>query len=219
MEDGRGQAASLCSRPVEAVRFFFWRTLGVESEKEKKGERGWGKPFFLRTSLSFAASSALTSFHLSLPPPPARAPDRKVELVSEETDALRAALDKHSHRERRRAADDVARAELLSGRGEAYAWSAAADADAAAASSVRSSKRMVQEALATGGAALAAMAGQRDTLKRAQRKALDVVHGLGLSDSLLRLIERRQKLDSALAYGGMAVVTLVVLWAWWHFKR
>ena len=78
---------------------------------------------------------------------------------------------------------------------------------------------MVQEALATGGAALAAMAGQRDTLKRAQRKALDVVHGLGLSDSLLRLIERRQKLDSALAYGGMAVVTLVVLWAWWHFKR
>lgn len=145
--------------------------------------------------------------------------NRKVELVSEETDALRAALDKHSHRERRRAADDAARAELLSGRSESYAWSAAADADAAAASSVLSSKRMVQEALATGGAALAAMAGQRDTLKRAQRKALDVVHGLGLSDSLLRLIERRQKVDSALAYGGMAVVTLVVLWAWWHFKR
>lgn len=144
---------------------------------------------------------------------------RKVELVSEETDALRAALEKHSLRERRRAADADARAELLSGRSENYAWSAAADADAAAASSVQSSKRMVQEALATGGAALAAMAGQRDTLKRAQRKALDVVHGLGLSDSLLRLIERRQKVDAALAYGGMAVVTLVVLWAWWHFKR
>jgi golgi SNAP receptor complex member 2 len=191
----------------------------LSRRKRKRGkEVGESLFFFSPPSLSLLLPlSPLSIFPCH--PPPARAPDRKVELVSEETDALRAALDKHSHRERRRAADDVARAELLSGRGEAYAWSAAADADAAAASSVRSSKRMVQEALATGGAALAAMAGQRDTLKRAQRKALDVVHGLGLSDSLLRLIERRQKLDSALAYGGMAVVTLVVLWAWWHFKR
>ena len=53
----------------------------------------------------------------------------------------------------------------------------------------------------------------------AKRKALDVLHGLGLSDSLLRAIERRQKLDAWLAYGGMAVVGGVLLWAWWAFKR
>ena len=183
-------------------------------ERKRKKKLSPLSPFFPRLSLLslFRANKKLS---LLLP----IQNNRKVELVSEETDALRAALEKHSRRERRRAADAAARAELLSGRSENYAWSAAADADAAAASSVRSSKRMVQEALATGGAALAAMAGQRDTLKRAQRKALDVVHGLGLSDSLLRLIERRQKVDAALAYGGMAVVTLVVLWAWWHFKR
>ena len=57
------------------------------------------------------------------------------------------------------------------------------------------------------------------TTQSAKRKALDVLHGLGMSDSLLRVIERRQKLDAWLAYGGMAAVTGVLLWAWWAFKR
>ena len=57
------------------------------------------------------------------------------------------------------------------------------------------------------------------THQSAKRKALDVLHGLGLSDSLLRVIERRQKLDAWLAYGGMIVVSGVLLGAWWFLKR
>ena len=40
-------------------------------------------------------------------------------------------------------------------------------------------------------------------LKAAKTKALDVINSLGLSDSLLRVIERRQKMDKYITYGGM----------------
>ena len=40
-------------------------------------------------------------------------------------------------------------------------------------------------------------------LQAAHRKALDVLNSLGLSDSLLRVIDRRQRLDKWITYGGM----------------
>ena len=151
--------------------------------------------------------------------PPSPPPNSKVEQVSEEASSLRTALDRHTHRERRRVADAAARADLLAGADDAAAFSVAADAEAGALASVRSSKRMLEEALATGAAALVEMSGQRERLKAARTKALDVLHGLGLSDSVLRIIERRQKTDALLAYGGMAVVSIVLLVAWWRFKK
>ncbi|EPS61252.1 hypothetical protein M569_13546, partial [Genlisea aurea] len=51
---------------------------------------------------------------------------------------------------------------------------------------------------------------------RAQRKALDVLNTLGLSNSLLRLIERRNRIDKWIKYGGMAltVFLVIVFWRW-----
>jgi golgi SNAP receptor complex member 2 len=37
----------------------------------------------------------------------------------------------------------------------------------------------------------------------AQRRALDVINSIGLSDSLLRVIDRRQRMDRWIVYGGM----------------
>ena len=36
-----------------------------------------------------------------------------------------------------------------------------------------------------------------------QRKVLDVLNSVGLSDALLRVIDRRQRLDKWITYGGM----------------
>ncbi len=41
------------------------------------------------------------------------------------------------------------------------------------------------------------------TLQSAQRKLFDVANSLGLSDSVLKVIDRRQKLDKRIVYGGM----------------
>ena len=42
----------------------------------------------------------------------------------------------------------------------------------------------------------------------AHRKALDVLNSLGLSDGLLRVIDRRQRMDRVITYGGMVRHTL-----------
>ena len=51
----------------------------------------------------------------------------------------------------------------------------------------------------------------------AQRKLLDVMNTLGLSTSLMRVIERRQKLDQWLVYFGM-LLTLAVIYALYSWK-
>lgn len=46
-------------------------------------------------------------------------------------------------------------------------------------------------------------------MQSAHRRALDVVNSVGFGDSLLRMIERRQRLDIWLVYGGLALLLLV----------
>ena len=54
-------------------------------------------------------------------------------------------------------------------------------------------------------------------LQSAQRKALDVLNSLGLSDSLLRIIDRRQRMDKWLTYGGMIFICLLMGGLlWWR---
>ena len=85
------------------------------------------------------------SLTFSLPPSNM---DSKVEQVSEEAVALRLDLDRHTHRERRRAAEEADRADLLAGRASTAAWADAADADAAAEGAIRNSKRILEETFA-----------------------------------------------------------------------
>jgi len=60
-------------------------------------------------------------------------------------------------------------------------------------------------------AALGALRDQRGTLKNVQRRVLDVVNKLGLSNNVMRVIESRQFWDKMLVYGGM-LMTLALLW-------
>lgn len=50
--------------------------------------------------------------------------------------------------------------------------------------------------------------------QRAQRKALDILNTVGLSNSVLKLVERRHRVDKWIAYTGMAVTIIVVYWFW-----
>lgn len=77
--------------------------------------------------------------------------------------------------------------------------------------------QVLEEAYETGVGIIGAMGGQRERLKATHRKVLDVLNRVGLSDSVLRLAERRQRLDKLLVYGGMiAVLLLVVGLYWWR---
>ncbi|CAH2070812.1 unnamed protein product [Thlaspi arvense] len=52
----------------------------------------------------------------------------------------------------------------------------------------------------------------------AQRKALDVLNTVGLSNSVLRLIERRNRVDTWIKYAGM-IATLVILYLFIRWTR
>lgn len=136
--------------------------------------------------------------------------------MGEEAAALRSALERCGAASHRRAAEERSRSELFhrpglaAAAGSDVARTLAADYDAEAASlgSAVRANRALEEMLDGGGRLLVAMGAQRERLKSAQRKALDVLHAAGLSDALLRVAERRQRGDAALVYGGMALTLL-----------
>ncbi|OMO67885.1 putative membrin [Corchorus capsularis] len=144
---------------------------------------------------------------------------RKVEQVAEEADSLKDSLDKYSMRNQRRMLEAKERAELLGrANGESSHVLRIFDEEAQAMQSVRNSSRMLQESFATGTAILSKYSEQRERLKRAQRKALDVLNTVGLSNSVLRLIERRNRVDRWIKYVGM-ILTVVILFFFWKWTR
>ncbi|KAK7387002.1 hypothetical protein VNO78_27439 [Psophocarpus tetragonolobus] len=144
---------------------------------------------------------------------------RKVEQIAEEAESLRASLDKYNLRNQKRMREANERAELL---GRANGDSAHVlriyDEEAQALHSVRSSSRELENANALGEAILSSIHGQRERLKSAHRKALDVLNTVGISNSVLRLIERRNRVDQWIKYAGMllTVIFLFVFVLWRH---
>ncbi|KAF5175414.1 Membrin-11 [Thalictrum thalictroides] len=145
---------------------------------------------------------------------------RKVEQVAEEVDSLKESLDKHTQRVQNRMKEAKERAELIGrSNGESsHHVLRIYDDERVAMESARKSSIMLEDAYSTGVAILSKYAEQRDLLKRAQRKALDVLNTTTLSNSVLKLIERRHRVDKWVAYTGMALTVIVVyaFWRWTH---
>ena len=58
---------------------------------------------------------------------------------------------------------------------------------------------------------------QRVTLKGAHKKILDVANTLGLSNTVMRLIERRTSQDKFILYGGMIFTCVIMFLIWKYF--
>ena len=135
-----------------------------------------------------------------------------METAGEEAAALASALARVGAASSHRLAEERSRAELFHRPAAADAARVAAadyDAEAASYGSAQRANRALEDMLDGGGRVLAAMGAQRERLKSAHRKALDVLHAAGLSDALLRAADRRQRGDAALVYGGMVATVLL----------
>ncbi|GHP07145.1 golgi SNAP receptor complex member 2 [Pycnococcus provasolii] len=138
---------------------------------------------------------------------------RKVDNVTEEVGVLTQALQKYEQRSHRRRVEEEARDELMRrGTDAAVAIDLGSSDDVSDRDKARiaNSHSVLEDAMAAGRSALLAMTGQRETLKGAHKKALDVLSRLGVSESLLRVAERRARTDRVLAYGGIVSVCAVV---------
>ena len=77
-----------------------------------------------------------------------------------------------------------------------------------------SAHRGMDDMLSSGSAILGNLREQRSTLKGAQKKILDVMNYLGLSNTVLRLIEKRAYQDKFILYGGMIVCCIIMFLVW-----
>lgn len=144
---------------------------------------------------------------------------RKVEQVAEESNSLKLSLEKYLARQRRRQVEVQEREELLKRlNGDSASILQVYDEESQVMETVQNSSRMLDDAFATGTAVLAKYSEQRDRLKAAQRKALDVLNTVGLSNSVLRVIERRHRMDKWISYVGMIVTIVIVITVWMWLK-
>jgi Golgi SNAP receptor complex protein 2 len=144
---------------------------------------------------------------------------RKIEQIAEEAESLKDSLEKYNSRNHKRMMEAKERAELLGrANGDSSHVLRIYDEEAQAMQSVRSSARELENANALGETILSSIHGQRERLKSAQRKALDVLNTVGISNRVLRLIERRNRVDQWIKYAGM-ILTIIFLFAfvlWRH---
>ncbi|XP_057447382.1 membrin-11-like [Lotus japonicus] len=143
---------------------------------------------------------------------------RKVEQIAEEAESLKESLDKFNLRNQKRISEAKERAELLGrANGDSHVMRIF-DEEAQAMQSVRTSARELENANAIGEAILSSIHGQRERLKSAHRKALDILNTVGISNSVLRLIERRNRVDQWIKYAGM-LLTVIFLFAFVFWRH
>lgn len=70
--------------------------------------------------------------------------------------------------------------------------------------------RQMDDLISHGGNVLTNLREQRGTLKGAHRKMLDVVNTLGMSNTVMRLIEKRTYQDKFILFGGMIVTCIIM---------
>jgi len=85
------------------------------------------------------------------------------------------------------------------------------------AESLSQSNTMVLDLLATGEASYADLREQRRRLHGVTRVVFDIGNALGLSQAVMRIIERRDITDAYLVAAGMVVTLLVLYLTWFHF--
>lgn len=78
------------------------------------------------------------------------------------------------------------------------------------ADSLANSQGMMNELLASGQANLSNLVGQRSRMRWVNRKMFDIGNKIGLSNSTMRMIEKRDATDAYLVLGGMIVTMLVI---------
>lgn len=85
-------------------------------------------------------------------------------------------------------------------------------------SKTQDANRNVDDLISSGGSILDNLRDQRNRLKGTRRRILDVVNHLGMSNTVMRLIEKRSHQDKFILFGGMIltciIMILIVVYFW-----
>lgn len=85
------------------------------------------------------------------------------------------------------------------------------DLEMAENDSLGRSSSMINDYINSGRETLSELTSQRERLKSVQTKVYDILNLLGVSNSIMRAVERRDFYDKWIVFGGMIVVTILLL--------
>lgn len=139
----------------------------------------------------------------------------RIDQLKYDNQHLQAALRIHQHETYRRHQEENEREELLSRR---FTHNSS-DQDTAIIidhslqhnMSLQNAHHGVDDMLKSGSGILESLRDQRNTLKGAKKRILDIANTLGLSNTVLRLIERRAYQDKFILFGGMLFTMIVIV--------
>uniref|UniRef100_A0A8C6UTM4 Golgi SNAP receptor complex member 2 n=1 Tax=Neogobius melanostomus TaxID=47308 RepID=A0A8C6UTM4_9GOBI len=136
--------------------------------------------------------------------PPNRRQNAKlrVDQLKYDVQHLRAALQNFKHRRYNKEALEQEREELMSRTFTRNDTSIPIDETLQLNSSLNNAHRGMDDLLGSGSSILNGLRDQRGTLKGTHKKMLDVANMLGLSNTVMRLIERRATQDKLIMIGG-----------------
>ena len=143
----------------------------------------------------------------------------RIRAMSDELLSLRAAHTRTQLAQQRRQHEATVRAELLSGAQRRRDNGTGIDSLSRENDSLLNSHRLIDEFTAMASASLDSLHRQRGALKGVHRKVLDVANSIGMSSSLLRLIERTETFNACLVAAGAVVTCVVVGGVWWYYVR
>ena len=89
------------------------------------------------------------------------------------------------------------------------------DLEMAESGSLDRSSNMVNSYIAQGQETLNELLQQKDRLKNIQRKVFDIMNYLGISQNIIKAVEKRDFTDKWIVFIGMIIVSLFLLVLWW----
>ncbi|EME28634.1 Golgi SNAP receptor complex member 2 [Galdieria sulphuraria] len=133
----------------------------------------------------------------------------KIDRLNSDSLDIRAAFENYLSRSYTAAIQAKEREELLD-RYSGKDTSIVIDSFQTESQSLHRSNVTTEGILGMGQATLHALSLQRSRLKGAKKRMLDVANVLGISHSVIRMIEGREKVDAYIVYGGMFFIILIV---------
>jgi len=140
----------------------------------------------------------------------------KIDQLKYDNQHLQAALRSYQHELYRRRQQDQEREELLSRR---FTHNSHSESDTAILidhslqhnTSLQNANRGIDDIIRSGTSILDNMRDQRNTLKGAHKRMMDIANTLGLSNTTMRFIEKRASEDKYILIGGMVVTTIIII--------
>jgi len=147
---------------------------------------------------------------------------QKVKNVRDEYGSLARAWEAENRKAGGRAEEEADRESLFRGRPDgagARGGGGGEGLDVESQTAYKRSAAGVEELEQRGMGILSDLAAQKERLKGVHRKLLDLLNLLGVSNSLLRVIEKRQTMDLVLMGAGMLATVVILAFTWIYFRR